>query len=190
MGVVIPGGVQGAQHSGGAAMAGLVSVMLAGSLETLHVLHTGTCRAGVTHSCLRTAPASTCTSVTEQNAVTAELLTFPVLLLFCSAGGRNEGPGCAGRTGSREPLCGVGGLAELVWPAHITAVSLSCATEKPRPQDGGCSETSQSLTGKSHGFPSPGEELSGFPLLEVLRKNNFSHPENCISARLWHSEVI
>lgn len=105
MGLVIPGGVQGAQHSGGAAVAGLVSMMLAGSLETLHILHMGTCRAGVTHPCLRTAPASACTSVTEQNALTAELLTFPVLLLFCSAGGRNKGPGCAGRTGSREPLC-------------------------------------------------------------------------------------
>lgn len=73
----------------------------------------------------------------------------------------------------RAPVCGVEGLAEPAWPAHITAITLHCATEKLRPQDGSCNEMSQNLIGKSHGFPSHAVELNGIPLMKALRQNNF-----------------
>lgn len=73
----------------------------------------------------------------------------------------------------RAPVCGVEGLAEPAWPAHITAITLHCATEKLRPQDGSCNEMSQNLIGKSHGFPSHAVELNGMPLMKALRQNNF-----------------
>lgn len=119
-----------------------------------------------------------CRSVTQQNAVRAELLTFPVLLQFCSAGGRNKGPGCAGRTKEqRAPVCVVmeGWLSS---SGQHTPLQFHCTVpqKKPTLQD-------ENLTGKSHGFPSPGEELSGIPLLEASRKNCFLHPDNCVSAR-------
>lgn len=76
--------------------------------------------------------------------------------------GTVRGQAVLGGLGAESPgVCAAGGLAEL-WPAHTTAVSLHCAAEKPRPQDGSYSEASQNITAKAMDFPVLGKSSVAF----------------------------
>lgn len=134
MGSVIPGGAQGAQHSGGAAIVVLISMVLAGSMETLPVLHVGTCMVRVTQPCVRAASAPCMQICHSAECSQSRARDLPSIAPVLQCWWQDQG-------------------ARLCWEDQEQR-ALVC--EKPRPQDGNYSETPQNLTGKSHGSPSPG----------------------------------
>lgn len=142
MGFVIPGGAQGAQHSGGAAMAVLISTMLAGRVETLHTLHMYTCRTRVSQPCLRTAPAPCMQISHSAKCSQSKARHLPSIAPVVQCWRQEQGARlCWEDQEQRAPVCVVleGWLNSLASTHHCSFTALC----HRKTQDGNYSETSQ-----------------------------------------------